>query len=284
MAHDVIGRRDRENSFLFATVRDPAERAVSTIFFHVISRRGSSSSSATAATDASVIHQLRTSTDGHYGAVSDGQGGFQLRYTSPERIPAGSAWSANSPGAVLNPAAVADSVRRVVDSYDFLLLPERMDESLTAMALVMGLDVGDVLVTSSKVAGSRYHLVHRGRNRFECLPTARSFVSPGVREFLRSDEWRAMNYGDYLLHGAANRSLDRTIERLGRGRFGRALAEYRRLRDLEGRVCAPRVQFPCSDEGRPQMELAGRNCYLNFYDFGCGYPCIDSLLASVSKG
>jgi hypothetical protein len=47
------------------------------------------------------------------------------------------------------------------------------------------------------------------------LPPVKSFASPAVQEFLDSDEWRAMNYGDFLLHEAANQSLDRTIERLG---------------------------------------------------------------------
>jgi hypothetical protein len=269
---------DRPRSFLFTTVRDPAARAVSTLFFHIFSRQS------VKATDELMIRLLKTTNHTHQGAVSTGQGGFQLRYTSLSKIPEYSAWTSDSPETVLNPFAVVTNVREVVNAYDIILVPERMDESLTAMALLLGIDVGDVLVTSSKVAGSRFHLMHPNKTTFRCIKTAKSTVSGTLKQFLQSAEWRAMNFGDYLLHAAASQSLDLTIKHvIGQRRFEKALARYRYLQELEAEKCAPSVQFPCSDTGEPQMAIARKNCYLFYYDFGCGYPCIDEMIANADS-
>jgi len=270
--------RDRDSRFVLTTVRDPGARAVSSIFFHTISRQAADP------TDEVLLRELRHNTDDHYGTRSDGQGGFQLRYTSFQAISPGSFWSARYPTSVVDPERLSETVRQAVQSYDFVIVPERMEESLVAMAIVMGIDVGDVLVTSSKVAGgSRYHLVKPANERITCLPIARSFTSSGVASYLASDEWRAANYGDYLLYEAANQSLDRTINRIGHQRFNAALAEYRRLKAMEEQKCALDVVFPCSNDGKPQPKLARESCYLRNYDFGCGYKCIDQMLLDDAR-
>jgi hypothetical protein len=267
----------REPTFLFTTIRNPSARAISTVFFHVVSRTNSSP------TDEFITTHLRYAKQKHLGAVSEGQGGFQLRYTSLTEIPEHSAWNAYNKTRVQNPRQVMQNVRNTVNNYDFIIVTERMDESLVAMALSLGLDVGDVLVTASKVAGSRYHFARYAHNVLKCLPTVKSFVGKKVQEFLDSDEWRAMNYGDLLLHQAANQSLDRTIERLGRDRLDRALTKYRRLQALETEQCAQHVNFPCSNEGEAQPKLSKRSCYLPFFDFGCGYKCIDKLIENYRE-
>jgi Sulfotransferase family len=287
--------RDKHASFIFTTVRDPASRAVSSIFFHIVSRiemSGSASGSnqtsttgggmavsAAGVSDALVLKALKENTGDHYGAISAGQGGFQLRYTSFQDIPEHSAWNPDHPALVLDPQQVERRVQETLAEYSFVIVTERMDESLVCLALLMGVDVGTVLVTSSKVAGSRYHLARKaGQSQPQCLPTVKSTISKRVQTYLDSDEWRASNYGDYLLWMGANASLDRTIEALGRERFDAAMREYTRLRDLEQRVCAPHVVFPCSDSGVPQTHLSKASCYLRNYDFGCGFKCIDEML------
>jgi Sulfotransferase family len=287
--------RDKNASFIFTTVRDPASRAVSSIFFHIVSRidlsAGASGSNQTSTTgrlvagatpdvgDALVLTALKANTGDHYGAISVGQGGFQLRYTSFQDIPEHSAWNPSYPALVVDPRQVERRVQETLAVYNFVIVTERMDESLVCLALLMGVDVGTVLVTSSKVAGSRYHLARKaGQSQPQCLPTVKSTISKRVQAYLGSDEWRASNYGDYLLWMGANASLDRTIETLGRERFDAAMKEYSRLRNLEQRLCAPHVVFPCSDSGVPQTHLSKASCYLRNYDFGCGYRCIDEML------
>jgi hypothetical protein len=268
-----------DESFVFTTVREPAARAISSIFFHIVSRTNIK------ATDAFLIRQLNTHTHPHFGTISNGQGGFQLRYISFDPIPEYSAWTPERPEQIVNPQQVVKYVRRTIQDYDFMIVPERMDESLVAMALLLNIDVGDVLVSSSKVAGTtQYHMLHPNRTTFTCMPTARSIISPLVAKHLQSNQWRAMNYGDYLLHAVASKSLNLTIQyTIGYERFQRALNRYHKLQELELKYCAPHVQFPCSNDGIPQLKVALRNCYLFYYDFGCGYPCIDSIIHEHDK-
>jgi hypothetical protein len=263
-----------DESLVFTTVREPASRAISSIFFHLVSRTN------VKVTDAFMIRQLQTHTHPHFGAISNGQAGFQLRYITFDPIPEFSAWTPERPEHVVHPERVLDHVRLAIQTYHFIIVPERMDESLVALALLLNIDVGDVLVSSSKVAGtSQYHLLHPNQTTFTCMPTTRSFVSPGVAQYLQSNQWRAMNYGDYLLHAAASKSLDLTIHNtIGYERFQRALDRYHKLQELEQIYCAPYVQFPCSNDGKPQLQEAKGNCYLYYYDFGCGYPCINSII------
>lgn len=276
LATDYASTHQPQSSFFMTSIRNPATRAISTIFFHIVSR---TSNVKQASSDNFIIQQLLNSTHPHYGTISDGQGGFQLRYMSLDDIPQHSAWNSHFPTKVQQPSIVVDNVRRVLHSYNFILVTERMDESLTVLALLLGVDVADVLVTASKVAGSNYHLLHSNRQASRCVPTVTSFVSETVAKLLSSNMWRAMNYGDYLLHAAANISLDRTIDQtIGRSKFDKALQRYRKLRRMESIQCAPHVIFPCSNDGIPQIELAAQNCYLRYHDFGCGYPCIDAIV------
>ena len=277
----------RHDSFVFTTIRNPASRALSSISFHVLSRSNGSSQVVNDSyndnvTSQTILRELQGNTGNHYGAISEGQGGFQLRYTSFHSIPPYSAWSPQRPTHVHHPDRVVASVNRTLRSYDFVLVTERMDESLVALALILGIDVGSVLVTSSKVAGSRrFHLAKRAGKPLECLPIASTpkSPSPGVVAYLESDAWKASNYGDYLLWHAANQSLDHTIAHvIGRRRFEAALTDYRRWQALERQYCAPNVVFPCSDAGKPQLHLSKDSCYYRVYDFGCGYKCIDRLL------
>jgi hypothetical protein len=96
--------------------------------------------------------------------------------------------------------------------------------TFVALQLLLGLNVGDVLSTSTKVGGAYdYH----GKDRC-CVSIQKAHSSPVVQDYIESnDEWQALSYSDYLLFAAANRSLDVTIDRLGRDRFDKALQMYR---------------------------------------------------------
>jgi len=259
-------------SFMFTTMRDPGARSISRIFFRDSAR----------ATDKYVLKQLKGDGNVNYqfGAVSDGRGGFQLRWNSLQEIPRYSAWNSTQPTVVQNPQAVIQNVNHTMQNYDFILVTERMDESLVAMSIVMGIEVGDVLVTASKVAGSAYHYsMHKKR----CTPIVRSTQSPAVKAFLESDHYRALNYGDLLMHAASNISLDLTIQRIGPERFDRAMAEFKRLRAMEQETCAPYIVMACSAEGVPQVKASAESCYIYGRDLGCGYKCVDRIVDSMAN-
>ena len=224
-------------------------------------------------TDKRILSALHEDTKPRGGTISDGQGGFQLRYLSLKPIEKWSAWNETAPTSVQNPEAIQRVIGQVIHDYDFLALTERLDESLVAMQLLLDLPVSDILSTSSKVGGGYFYVKHNGKSR--CIPLQKSFRSPAVQAYLESDEWYAQNYGDYLLFAAANHSLDMTIERLGKERFAKALQEYREAMKLVKEECDAKTIFPCSTSGKKQSGLSRKNCYHG--DEGCGYPCVDEL-------
>mmetsp|Transcript_46510 Transcript_46510/g.95128 ORF Transcript_46510/g.95128 Transcript_46510/m.95128 type:complete len:294 (-) Transcript_46510:130-1011(-) len=244
-----LRNRDRKHSFLWTFVRDPAKRAISSVFHLKISRDG------LAPTDTNIIAHLRN---------SDNQ---MTRYTTTT----GRRGLEEFPSAA-NVSQTGDSGRmqrevkgRLVD-YDFIGVVERQDESLVVLRLLLGLDAGDILYHSSKISGE-----YDAR----CVKIQKSFISPGVAAFLSSDEWLARNEADYMLFAAANRSLDATIDKLGRQAFEAALAEHHALMALAQTECADKIVPPCSKDGHNQRKASMNNCYWN--DNGCGYPCLDEV-------
>lgn len=253
-----------------SNVRHPAKRAISTIYFKFF-RDGSRRP-----TDDQVIQYLRPNqTDCVKCMVlTPGKGGFQLNYLSVNEIQDYSAWSPSEPTRVVDSGrAVEHNVKEVIDRYDFLVITERMDESLVVLQMLLGVDIGDILHVSAKVTGTDdsrqtcnsdpgFHLRYK------------TYTSPAVDFFLKSDVWLAMNYGDYMLYAAANQSLDRTIESLGVDNFQKSLAEYRKLQNRVKEECvdAGKVLFPCKERNIVP------DCY--FKDQGCGYKCMDELLTT----
>ena len=263
--------RPQNQSYMFTTIRDPASRAISRVFWGFKERIRNITN-----TDELVLKKLEDKR-GQPGCISDGQGGFQLRYLAPVRIAPNSFWSPLTPSKVQNLQELIHLIKKTMAHYDFILVTERMDESLVAMALLMGLDVGDVLGISSKVAASSFFY-----NGNHCKPLTKGFRSQKVQEYFDSPIWRAQNFGDYLLHRLAANALDRTIsEQIGQERFHKALAKYQKLKSLGEKLCAPNAKFPCSSDGKPQLGVSGKSCYIAGKDFGCGYRCIDFMLMKL---
>ena len=104
-------------------------------------------------------------------------------------------------------------------------------------------------------------------------------VTTVIDEYLNSPEWRAKNYGDYLLHEAASQSLDLTIKKIGVDVFKKALSNYRKLLKLALSKCPEEVQLPCSGTGQPQLEISAKSCYKK--DLGCAYQCINEVVSTV---
>jgi hypothetical protein len=262
----LFAQRDRNRSFLFSSLRDPAKQAVSKIFFSRISRENFT------ANDANMMGFLQD-TRHQEGVISRGQGGYQVGYLTEARIQWNSAWHKVTPNQVIHRLAVHRYVRTILEDYDFMISVERFEESLVVMQLLLGLEATDILYASSKKAGSSYiYSPNKG-----CFFLHKPFVSERVAAYLASDEWYAKQYGDYVLKEAVQQSLDLTIDALGKDRFEQALETFLRLKEQANEECADKAVFPCSKDGVPQPKLAEKSCY--FRDWGCGYKCLDNLTA-----
>lgn len=280
-AHKEYARRAPTKSFMLMSVRDPAKQLVSHVFWSFVTLRNIPSEEVTDELLTRRVMNFGTS----LGKTSHFQGGLQTQFAALEKIPRGAAWNEESTD-IVNKQDILARAMAIVDGYDFILVVERMDESLVALALLLNVPVGDVLVTSSKVSapsggtssqGDRLSYVYSYRMG-KCLPMRPAFYPPLLKGYLESDYFKSRAYGDSILHAAASQSLDLTIERLGVKRFQDALKEYRYWKQKEKVECASRVAFPCSSDAVPQLEKAEQNCYNR--DLGCGYQCVDEMLAS----
>mmetsp|Transcript_32983 Transcript_32983/g.75985 ORF Transcript_32983/g.75985 Transcript_32983/m.75985 type:complete len:101 (-) Transcript_32983:55-357(-) len=98
-----------------------------------------------------------------------------------------------------------------------------------------------------------------------------------MKEFFASPAWKQQIEGDQLLYEAANKSLDMTIEGLGRLEFETNLRKFRKLQQLVQSKCVPYVETPCTPGGIRRRHPVG--CL--WRDSGCGTPCINDVLATM---
>jgi hypothetical protein len=182
---------------------------------------------------------------------------------------------------------VPDIIRQeIMNRYDFVAVQDRLDESLVVLKLLFDLDDGDIIVLSSKHAGSySWNWKKRLSGIKECfqIPSMVLPLSPAVQDYLQTNYTWQKN-ADFLLHAVANRSLDWTIEHVVPG--GRAVVQqhvqrHRQLQSLVEMHCQAKAIFPCNGEGRYQ-EAATHDCY--FRDMGCGYRCINNVLDLYRQG
>lgn len=186
-------QRDKMKSFLWTVIRDPSSRAVSHFGMRV--RMGEVELSAE-----SFMKDLET----NRGFVPN----VQLGYLALNENDVYKSNKSNYP----------QVVAQIMNQYNFIGTYERLYESLVVLSMIIGADVNDVL--------------------FDYLPTTLSrcgsleqpdWLTAEMQEFLKSDRWRQRELGDFTLYDAVNRSLDLTIEHLGRKNFEETMARFNKL-------------------------------------------------------
>jgi len=253
--------RDKKKSFMMGSIRDPITRAMSRAFFGPISLRGREPS------DKNILDALYDTRE-QYGCMTVGKGGYQLDYLSTNPIEPNSTWIKRDDEKILNLHYIEENVKQIMDSYDFITINERMDESLVALQFLLGLNITDILYMSSKIAGG-FRI-----SKQSCVRMQKSFISKNVSEFLSSQEWFEANYGDYLLHTTVNKSLDMTIQSIGQERFHSTLYHFKVLKKLATKQCSTNITLPCSNDG---IYHEDNDCYYD--DIGCGYQCLNTIVA-----
>jgi hypothetical protein len=99
-----------------------------------------------------------------------------------------------------------------------------------------------------------------------------SMVSPTMRSFFTGTYWNDTIKWDCLLSETVNRSLDLTIDRLGRDQFSSNLVQFRKANQAARDKCMSQNVFPCSPSGECNKEVS---CLWS--DSGCGYKCLDDI-------
>ncbi len=157
----------------------------------------------------------------------------------------------------------------VTRPYNFIAVVERYSESLVVLKYLLHLEWSDLVVLPAKQSGTWF------LRSTHCVPLIPPFTTPEVEEYIYTD-FVQDNY-DYMLYAVANRSLDRTIEALGRERVQEGVRYLNHLQHLAESECLEDARFPCSTNGTDQLEASWESCYAE--DCGCGYTCVDRVLA-----
>eukprot|EP00977_Amphora_coffeiformis_P015234 scaffold4457_cov169-Amphora_coffeaeformis.AAC.11 len=222
-------------SFLWAILRHPTQRAISQFFHFKVSRDG------IAPTDENFRQAMQVNKKNYY-----------IRSLSLKPF-----HDQKHDGFTF--------ANEIIRDYDFIGVTERIDESFVALSMLLRVPLSDVLYLSAKLNGS-----FDG----QCTLIQPSFVSPGMQEFFQSDVWANTTHEDLALYQAANRSLDLTIDRLGRHEFQTKLVQYQTALEISQERCAPNATFPCTKQGFKRNETS---CL--WKDSGCGSWCLDKVAA-----
>jgi hypothetical protein len=91
-----------------------------------------------------------------------------------------------------------------------------------------------------------------------------------MKDFFLQPEWQDRITGDSLLHQAADTSLDKTIERLGRTIVEKELKAFRVALKHAKDVCQDKTTFLCNHNGMWQRKNHG----CTYGRYGCGSTCL----------
>ena len=121
----------------------------------------------------------------------------------------------------------------------------------------------------------------------ECHLIPKTVILPGMQEIIDSNYFQNMIEWDKRVHRLANRSLDMTIDQIGKDKFQDALSTFLHARQVAEEKCSDEVTFPCSRGGmNATNNTHGKRWPTNqidclFNDSGCGYVCLDDVATEL---
>ena len=240
----------QEPNFLWTIVREPGKRSIADYFFFEVSRHNTVYSS---------NHLLNHLTrQRHFQIKSIGllpqtnRTLYEPRMASSDQL--------------------AEMVGGILQTYNFIAVAERMDESLVVMKLLFGFitDETTIVLSSKRAGGYDDGSGDDGR----CHKIQKAYTTSDVDEYVAGGFQRGNI--DYLLYAAVNRSLDRTIDILGRQRVEEEVKRHQTLQELAESRCAEETIFPCTQENVEPNPQSQSNCY--FGDVGCGHECVKRVI------
>lgn len=236
-------KRDKLNSFLWTIIREPTKRHVSEFSHFRVSR------DSWEPTDKNFFR--------HFQENAKDIDNYYLYYMKTDR-----AFDREK-------GDIYGTVQSIMSEYNFIGILERLDESLILLQMILGLQTSDILYLKSKVNGGFDDgVAYNGT----CFYIVQSYVSPTMKKwFETSSLWHNYTRGDNLLYATAYKSLDLTIDRLGRQEFELLLKRFRHALQTASEKCT-NVRYPCSPSG---TKNENHDCM--WTDSGCGYECLDQV-------
>lgn len=161
-----------------------------------------------------------------------------------------------------------ESMKTVMEEYDFIGITERFDESAVALSMLLNIPLGDILYLSIKQSGGFDYAWN------ECMYIVKPYISPKMRAYFDSQEWKDKIKYDAALYRAANRSLDMTIDHLGSNEFYHNLNRFQKALKIANKNCADSVLHLCT-EGGQVVPRTRHDCLWD--NAACGMSCLDGV-------
>lgn len=244
-AYYLYSNRKDEESFLWTVIREPSERILSAFFHFQVSRKGIEPT----------VDNFR-----EYLARKRNRDYYLTSLYSSKQYERD----------IHNPFQAANEILR---SFDFIAITERLDESAVVLMMLLDLRMADVLYMRAKSNGG-----YDAGGAKKCTYITPKTETPAMRDLLESEEWQEQVKYDRLLYEAANRSLDMTIDSLGRERFLNELNRFREARKYILHKCLPQAVYPCGYNGTFISENE-TDCL--WKDSGCGTSCLDEVATEL---
>lgn len=161
-----------------------------------------------------------------------------------------------------------------IQHYDFVGVVERMEESLVVLKILLNLDTTDLLYLDNP---SPFELAEND-DTTTCVYQVKPYVSIGMKAFFDSQIWQAHTELQLKFYEAANRSLDATIDVLGRARVQKEVQRYQETLQKAQEECKGQAIFPCTESGQ---RLPDKRTTCHFGSVGCGHDCLDKMFLTV---
>lgn len=245
-AYYLYSNRRNEESFLWTIIREPSERIISAFFHFQVSRKGVQPT-----VDNFKEYLVRKRNRDYYLTSLHPF----LRYDRDKHNP-------------------FQSANEILRSFDFIGITERLDESAVALMMLLDLRMADILYIPAKSNGG-----YDAGGAQKCTYIKPKSVTPAMRDLVESELWQEQVKNDRLLYESANRSLDLTIDSLGRERFLNELNRYNEARKYIQHKCFPQVVYPCGYNGTFILDEE-TDCL--WKDSGCGTTCLDEVATELN--
>lgn len=263
--------RDKARSFLFTVLRNPQKRVTSQFFHFFVSREKIEPTDANFEAFLKRMPYMRDYYLKDLALIDSDNAKLRkfIKHYDPLEISDNMLQSLR--------LKLANSIMR---GYDFIAITERMDESLVVLKMILRLKISDILYIKAKSSGG----FDDGAFNGTCTFIVPSFVSPGMKNFFKTDEYLNRTEGDWMLYRAASKSLDMTIDRLGREQVEQHVLEFRAAQKMANDRCSLGIRYPCTQGGvrapyNTHNAPEAHDCL--WLDSACGYECLDRISPEV---
>ena len=267
--HHVDYSRRQNPVLMWTTIRNPAQQALSQYYFRFVSRNGWTPN---AHDQLMLFKRNRNYQINYIGAIYAAKHPTNNKKIGvPKHIAHGLSTLEDA-----SPSQIIQVIDEIMNVYRLIALSERMDECLIVLKLLLNLEYEDIVnLGLNKQAGG----YDDGQYNGQCIRVQKGIMFPEVQEYV-SHEFQVQNY-DYFLYAVAERSLELTIDELGRTKVEEQVKQLQFLQSLVNEQCADEAVVPCTKEGPPNP-MSKTSCF--FGDVGCGHECVQKTLKKYKEG